>query len=118
MNLKDLRRDFGRFIFNPNQAGQSPVKLLEKWLKDAKDNFIPEFNAMVISTASETGRPSSRVVLLKGIEKEGLSFYTNYESRKGHELASNPQASLLFFWKELERQIRIEGVVEKMRYEE
>lgn len=118
MKLEDLRRDFGRFIFNPDQAGQSPVLLLKKWLKEAEDRHIPEFNAMVISTVGVNGRPSSRVVLLKGIEAGGLSFYTNYESRKGHELAENPQASLLFFWKELERQVRVEGIVEKMSYEQ
>ncbi len=114
MNLEDLRRDFGQFEFTLDNITDSPNLLLKNWLEEASDIGIQEMNAMVLSTVNHLGRPSSRVVLLKGIENGELSFYSNYESRKGQELAQNHNASVLFFWKELERQIRVEGTVKKM----
>ncbi len=119
MNFSDIRRDFG----NENQPEphwpDEPFSLFSQWLEKAIQSNIPEANAMVLSTVSEDGRPSSRVVLLKGVDaSQGLSFYTDYQSKKGRQLAANPHASLLFFWNFLERQIRIEGQVVKQSREQ
>lgn len=91
-----------------------PLKQFEKWFDDAKEALIPEPNAMVLSTATPQGKPSSRVVLLKEFGPQGFVFFTNYKSRKGQELAQNPQACLNFWWGILERQVRIEGVVHRI----
>jgi len=117
MELADLRRDFGKYTFIPEKAPDTPMDLFNIWLTDAEQAQIPEFNAMALSTASVQGRPSSRIVLLKSFEQGLPVFFTNYESKKGHEIASNNQAALLFFWKELERQVRIEGRIEKLSRE-
>ncbi len=118
MNLSDLRRDFGKMgereLFRP----QSPYKLITQWLKEAIEMNIPEANAMVLSTVGKNGNPSSRVVLLKEFsEEDGFVFYTDYQSRKGRELAENDRAALHFFWRNLERQILIEGRVKKLSRE-
>lgn len=114
MELSDSRRDFGKLNLDENSLPNDPVELLKIWLNDALINDIHDFNAMVISTISDENKPSSRIVLLKKFSKSGsLIFYTNYESRKGKEIAKNQNVCLNFFWHELERQIRIEGIVEK-----
>ena len=114
MNLEELRRDFGKNSLDIEDLPDDPLELLELWISDAVMLGITEANAMVLSTVNEAGRPSSRVVLLKEITGQGeLVFYTNYESRKGKELAHNPFAALNFFWREAERQVRIEGTVSK-----
>ena len=114
MDLSDLRRDFGR---NPEQQTSwpdNPFLLFKIWIGEGIGAAISEANAMVLSTSGDDGRPSSRIVLLKEYnETVGFIFYTNYTSRKGKELAENPYASLHFFWREMERQIMIEGIVEK-----
>ncbi|MCL4121660.1 UNVERIFIED_CONTAM: hypothetical protein GTU68_044138 [Idotea baltica] len=94
----------------------NPFVQFENWFNEAVASPINEANAMIISTADEHNQPSSRVVLLKGFNEKGFVFYTNYESKKGQNLTQNPQISILFFWDLLERQIRIEGVAEKLSF--
>lgn len=118
MELSDLRRDFGKLKMDIGDLPANPIKLFEAWLNDASDQDIPEFNAMVLSTADSTGKPSSRIVLLKEITDTGsLLFYTNYDSRKGNDIEGNPNVSLNFFWHEFERQVRIEGEASKVSRE-
>ncbi len=95
-----------------------PFAQFEQWMQQALNSELPEPTAMTLATATPDGRPSARIVLLKGFDASGFVFYTNYESRKGIELEQNPQATLLFFWPELERQVRIEGRVERISAEE
>jgi pyridoxamine 5'-phosphate oxidase len=92
---------------------RDPVAQFGKWLDDAVRAEVPLPNAMTLATATRSGRPAARAVLLKGFDARGFVFYTNYDSRKGRELAENPRAMLLFCWEELERQVRIEGAVER-----
>lgn len=114
MDFSDLRRDFGKFGLDESELPGHPVEILNEWLESAKDAGIVEFNSMVLSTVDLNGKPSSRVVLLKGIDKNNkLVFYTNYLSRKGREARMNPNVALNFYWRELERQVRIEGVLAK-----
>ena len=94
--------------------GGDPFVLFRKWLSEARLSLNPEPNAMVLATASPRGIPSSRMVLLKSFDKRGFSFFTNYESRKAHEIAQNNNAAILFYWGELERQIRIEGKLKRL----
>ena len=96
---------------NENQIEKDPVQQLDRWLNEAVDAGLTEPNAMVLSTIGLNGRPSSRVVLLKGLDTNGLVFYTNYHSRKAAELDRNPVVSVVFFWPPLERQVRVEGRV-------
>ncbi len=118
MNLSDLRRDFGKQPRPETKTMEKPFDLFKIWINEAIQSQITEANAMVLSTAGSGHRPSSRIVLLKEFgEKQGFIFYTDYESRKGRDLAENPYASLHFFWRLLERQILIEGKVEKVSRE-
>lgn len=96
------------------QVDPNPYRQFDFWWNEAMKAEIDEINAMILATVSERGLPAARVVLLKGYTDEGFVFFTNYESRKGQELQMNPKACLLFFWKELERQVRIEGICEKV----
>lgn len=115
MNFSDLRRDFGSGNHAEPVWPEEPFSLFSEWLGKAIQCNIPEANAMVLSTVGKEGKPSSRVVLLKGFDiNKGFSFYTDYHSKKGKDLKENPFASLLFFWNFLERQIRIEGKVKKL----
>lgn len=98
---------------NEQEAGDDPLTFFRRWFGEAEAAQIDEVNAMTLATADDTGLPHARIVLLKGIDT-GFTFYTNYDSAKGRQLASQPNAALLFFWKELERQVRIEGRIEKM----
>ncbi len=95
-----------------------PVIQFQRWFKDAVDANIPQENAMTLATASTDGKPSARIVLLKSVDARGFTFFTNYQSRKGRDLAENPRAALIFYWEALGRQVRIEGVVEKISAEE
>jgi pyridoxamine 5'-phosphate oxidase len=114
MDYSDLRRDFGKFGIDISKLPSNPNEFLKLWLEEAKLAEIPEFNAVVLSTVGRGMKPSSRIVLLKEItENGGIIFYTNYLSRKGEELRSNPSASINIFWHTLERQIRLEGVIRK-----
>ena len=116
-NLADLRQHYTKGGLEEHHIPDSPFSLFNEWFKQAGELGVLEPNAMVLSTVSADNKPSSRVVLLKGIEDEGFIFYTNYESRKGKELEYNPYISILFFWPEAERQIRIEGKVSKISTE-
>jgi pyridoxamine 5'-phosphate oxidase len=113
MNLADLRKDYALASLDTADVAADPFEQFRKWLAEAMTAMCPEPTAMSLATASATGRPSSRIVLLKEVDTRGFVFYTNYESRKGVELAANPQAALMFHWIELEREVRIEGRVEK-----
>lgn len=108
-----LRKDYIQASLNEEDVAPSPFSQFDKWWKDAEKSEIDEMNAMTLTTSTVDGRPSARIVLLKSYDEEGFMFFTNYESRKGQELAENPHVCLLFFWKELERQVRIEGTVSK-----
>ena len=96
----------------------NPVLQFEKWWQQAIESKIDEVNALTLSTSSLSGVPSSRIVLLKGIQDNGFTFFTNYDSKKGKEMEQNPRVALLFFWKEMERQVRIEGIAGKINAEE
>jgi len=102
----------------PNPPFDDPLEWFDAWYSEASQTISPDPDAMTLATADETGRPSSRVVLLKGWDADGFVFYTNRQSRKGRELAANPFAALSFYWRELGRQIRIEGGVERISDDE
>lgn len=97
-----------------NQLEQNPFRQFDRWWEEALKAEIDEVNAMTLATVSPDGKPSARIVLLKGYDDYGFVFFTNYDSKKGKELFENPNTTLLFFWKELERQVRIEGICEKV----
>lgn len=114
MNIADIRREYHRAALTEADVDPDPVRQFERWLSEAIRAEVPEPTAMTLATADADGRPSARIVLLKGSSPEGLVFFTNYESRKGDELAVRPDAALLFHWVELERQVRVEGQVAKV----
>lgn len=116
--LADLRKNYSRGALDAADVDPDPVRQFQTWFAQALDAKLPEPNAMTLATVDAQGRPSVRIVLIKGVDERGFVFFTNYESRKGRELAANPAASLLFHWIELERQVRIEGRVEKTSDEE
>ena len=116
--IADLRKSYERAELDESASSADPLEQFELWLQQALDSQLPEPNAMTLATASPSGRPSTRVVLIKGCDARGVVWYTNYDSRKGHELATNPWAALQFHWVELERVVRIEGRVEKVSAEE
>jgi len=112
--LQNLRQDYRSAALTEQEADKNPVSQFAAWFTDAMTAKIFEPNVMTLATADKAGRPSARIVLLKGFNEEGFTFYTNYNSHKGKELAENPYAALVFFWAELERQVRIEGSVTKI----
>lgn len=112
--LKNMRENYEQGSFDQEHAFPSPFQQFSKWFEDAVNAKINEPNAMVLSTVSAQGHPSSRVVLLKDFNEDGFVFFTNYKSRKGKEISENPHACLNFWWGALERQIRIEGMIEKI----
>lgn len=112
MSIADLRTEYSRASLSETDAHPDPVEQFSKWFSEAIAAQVPEANAMTVSTVAAGGRPSSRIMLIKEFDQRGFTFFTNYASRKGQELQENPYASLLFFWIELERQVRIEGRVE------
>lgn len=114
LDLAALRENYARQSLSKTDVLPDPVEQFTVWFREVLASQLREPNAMTLATATRAGRPSARTVLLKGFDAAGFVFYTNYESRKGQELAENPQAALLFTWLELERQIRIEGQVEKI----
>jgi len=111
LSLADLRAEYRLGELNEANCDSNPIVQFETWLKHAQAADLKEPNAMTLATATAAGRPSARVVLLKEVSENGFVFYTNYESRKGRELALNPFAALTFYWPELERQVRVEGSV-------
>jgi pyridoxamine 5'-phosphate oxidase len=114
MSIADIRKSYEKFELVESSAGDNPFELFTTWFNEALKAELPDANAMTLATVASDGRPSARIVLLKGYDDAGFTFFTNYESRKGREIAGNPQASLLFFWPGLERQIRIEGTLQKV----
>ncbi len=112
--VADLRKDYTLAELDENEVAQDPFQQFEKWWNDAITGEIDEANAMTLATSTATGIPTTRIVLLKSFDRDGFVFFTNYDSRKGHEMAANPHVSLLFFWKELQRQVRIDGLVSKV----
>ena len=113
-NIADLRKEYSRATLDISNVLPEPLKQFEKWFDEAVLAGITEPNAMNLATVNEQGKPSGRIVLLKGIDKNKLLFYTNYQSKKGIELEKNPACALTFFWAEIERQVRIEGVAERV----
>lgn len=113
-DLADLRRHYARSGLTEQAAGADPFALFARWFDEARDGGVREPNAMTLATADAGGRPSARVVLLKGLDARGFTFYTNYQSRKGEDLAANPHAALVFWWEAMERQVRVEGAVERV----
>lgn len=118
MTLADLRKDYSLAGLAEKDLARDPFRQFEKWFQEAEAAKIPEPNAMVLATSTRDGRPSARTILLKGFDGRGFVFYSNYESRKGRELESNPRATLLFPWVAIERQVIVEGVVVKVAREE
>lgn len=118
MSLADLRRDYSMAGLSEADLDSDPIRQFQKWFRESQDAGVLEPNAMVLATADGSGRPSSRVVLLKAVDERGFSFFTNYESRKGHELAANAHASVTFPWIALERQVCITGQVSKLSRDE
>ncbi|MBY8606504.1 MAG: pyridoxamine 5'-phosphate oxidase [Burkholderia sp.] len=116
--LADLRINYSRASLDEADAAPDPLAQFDRWFKEALAAKLPEPNTMTLATVGDDGRPSARIVLIKGVDERGFVFFTNYESRKGHDLAVHPQAALLFYWIELERQVRIEGRIEKTSAEE
>jgi pyridoxamine 5'-phosphate oxidase len=118
MSLADLRKDYSMSGLLEKDLARDPFRQFDKWFQEAEAAKLTEPNAMTLATATKDGRPSARTVLLKGVDGRGFVFYTNYESRKGRELAENPRASLLLPWIGLERQVIIEGPLTRLSREE
>jgi pyridoxamine 5'-phosphate oxidase len=116
--LRDIRTDYQKYELDDNSVIRNPFDQLLFWLEEAVNEKVQEPTAMILSTIDQEGNPESRVVLLKEIKAEGLVFYTNYESKKGQQINVNSHVSIVFFWPELERQVRIKGSAEKISEEE
>ena len=116
--IADIRRDYKLKSFSETDAHDNAIEQFDIWWKEAVASEIDEVNAMTLATASADGLPSARIVLLKGFSEKGFVFFTNYNSYKGRQLEENPRACLVFFWKELERQVRITGLISKVGDEE
>ena len=117
-SLADLRKSYERAALDEGDSADDPLQQFQTWLHQALHAQLPEPNAMTLATVDAQGRPSTRIVLIKGCDERGLTWFTNYESRKAVELEGNPHAALQFHWVELERQVRIEGIVHKTSAEE
>lgn len=113
-DIASIRKDYSRQELSPEDCLPDPLAQFQQWLKEAITAELPEPTAMHVATVAADGRPSARLVLLKAVEENRFVFYTNYDSRKGRQLAQNPHVALTFFWPELERQVRIEGVAEQV----
>jgi pyridoxamine 5'-phosphate oxidase len=111
VKIDDLRTEYMRETLDESSVSPNPIRQFELWFTEAVSAKVPEPNAMTLATVGADGYPSARIVLLKGADEHGFTFFTNYTSRKARELAARPRAALLFFWPELERQVRIEGKV-------
>ena len=114
MSIADLRTDYRRAALSEQDVADDPIQQFTRWFDEAVRADVLEPNAMCLATATPDAYPSARMVLLKGVDTRGFVFYTDYRSRKGQELADNPCASLCFFWAELERQVRINGAVQRV----
>ena len=117
-HIAQLRTDYAKGQLDESSVEKNPFKQFEKWMHEAIESQLSEANAMTLATADKNGKPTLRVVLLREYSEKGFSFYSNYTSKKGTDIAQNPYAALNFFWIELQRQIRIEGVIEKLSTKE
>jgi pyridoxamine 5'-phosphate oxidase len=113
-NIADLRREYSRETLDESSVARDPLLQFSRWFQEALNSGLSEPNAMTLATADADGAPNARMVLLKGFSPEGFSFFTNYESVKGAELAANPHAALILYWRELDRQVRVRGSVERL----
>ncbi|TWR31765.1 pyridoxamine 5'-phosphate oxidase [Mucilaginibacter pallidiroseus] len=113
-DIENLRQEYSAASLSKSDVAANPIKQFDKWFNEAINAKVYEPNAMTLATATTDGRPSARIVLLKGFSDDGFKFYTNYLSRKGKEIAKNPLGALVFLWGDMERQIRIEGTIEKL----
>jgi pyridoxamine 5'-phosphate oxidase len=118
LSIADLRREYAHARLDEKDVSRDPIDEFARWFAEAQAAAVEEPNAMTLATATPDGRPSARVVLLKGFDERGFVFFTDYRSRKGEELEANPRAALAFHWAELERQVRIEGAVTRTSLEE
>ena len=118
MSIAHLRKEYSQANLSEAETDPDPIKQFAKWFQEALNADVPEANAMSVATVAANGRPSSRILLIKDFSPAGFSWYTNYDSRKGQELQDSPYAALLFYWIELERQVRIEGRVERLSEQE
>lgn len=118
MDIASLRKSYEKAALDEEACADDPIAQFDRWMHEALASELPEPNAMTVATVGPDQRPSTRIVLIKGYDARGIVWYTNYESRKGRQLAANPCAALQFHWVELERQVRIEGRVEKTSAEE
>lgn len=118
MSVHDLRNEYSRATLDEANVEADPIRQFHGWFEEALAAKVPEPHAMALATASPDGHPSVRIVLLRGYDDRGFTFFTNYESRKGRELAANPHAALVLYWHDLERQVRIEGTVLRIAPEE
>jgi pyridoxamine 5'-phosphate oxidase len=118
MDIASLRKSYEKAELDESASAADPLQQFQRWFDEAVSSQVPEPNAMTLATVGANGRPSTRIVLIKGFDARGFVWYTNYQSRKGHELALHPVAALQFHWVELERVVRIEGRVEKTSAEE
>jgi len=114
MNLAELRRDYARATLDESSVDRDPLTQLRRWLAEASEAQVLEPSAMTLATASKEGRPSARIVLLKGLDNRGLVFFTDQRSPKGEDLSENPVAALVFWWGELEREVRVTGMVSQV----
>lgn len=117
-HIADIRKDYILASLDESVTGNDPLAFFQKWFSEAINANADEVNAMTLATVGNNNRPHARIVLLKGLDGGGFTFFTNYDSDKGHHLEQNPNAALVFFWKELERQVRVEGQVVKVTPEE
>ena len=113
-DIENLRQDYNAASLNETDVDANPMRQFDKWFNEAINFKVHEPNAMTLATATHDGRPSARIVLLKGFNDDGFKFYTNYLSRKGKEISKNPLGALVFHWGDMERQIRIEGTIDKL----
>lgn len=113
-SIADIRKTYAQAQLLESETASDPMLQFEKWWQEALQADILEVNAMTLATVDAAGQPDARIVLLKGMDVAGFHFYTNYESRKGQQLEAHPQAALVLFWKELERQVRIKGSIERL----
>jgi len=118
MSIADLRKDYSRAMLTETEVDPDPTVQFATWFRQAMEAGIPEANAMSVATVGADGRPSSRILLIKEFNRDGFTWFTNYRSRKGRDLEVHPYAALLFHWVELERQVRIEGRVERLAPEQ
>jgi pyridoxamine 5'-phosphate oxidase len=118
MSMAEIRREYSQAGLRKADCAADPIEQFARWFDQALAVVRPEPNAATLATATRDGKPSARIVLVKGVDERGFTFFTNYESRKGRELDANPHAALVWYWPDLERQVRVEGTVEKVVPEE